>query len=186
MWYQEKESVLNKHFSLFLIVVLFAALAACSSRSLKPKNIWADNNAKIFVEAVPNLPKDFMFGADVSTVPALENSGVKFYDFQGKEQDVFKTLSEAGVNYIRVRVWNDPFDSQGRIYGGGNCDVKNASEIAARAKKYGLKVFVDFHYSDFWADPGKQMVPKTWSDMEVEQKAIALEKFTADALKEIG
>jgi arabinogalactan endo-1,4-beta-galactosidase len=177
-----------KYISLLLTVILIAALAACSSRSLKPKNVSAptDNNAKIFVEAVPNLPKDFMFGADVSTVPALENSGVKFYGFEGKEQDVFKTLSEAGVNYIRVRVWNDPYDSQGRIYGGGNCDIKNAAAIAARAKKYGLKLFVDFHYSDFWADPGKQMVPRAWADMEVEQKAATLEQFTADALKEIG
>jgi arabinogalactan endo-1,4-beta-galactosidase len=179
---------MNTYISLFLTVVLTAALAACSARPLKPKNasVPADNDAKIFVEAVPNLPKDFMFGADVSSVIALENSGVKFYDFQGKEQDVFKTLSEAGVNYIRVRVWNDPYDSKGRIYGGGNCDVKNAAAIAARAKKYGLILFVDFHYSDFWADPGKQMVPKAWADMEVEQKAAALEQFTADALKEIG
>jgi len=179
---------MKKYFSLFMPVILIVVLASCSQGSLKPKNVSVpkDGNANIFVEAVPNLPKDFMFGADVSMVPALENSGVKFYGFDGKEQDVFKTLSEAGVNYIRVRVWNDPFDSKGRIYGGGNCDVKNAAAIGARAKKYGLKLFVDFHYSDFWADPSKQMVPKAWADMQLEQKAVALEQFTSDALKEIG
>jgi len=179
---------MEKIIPIITIVILTAALAACSSKSLKPKNVSvpADNNAKIFVKAVPNLPKNFIFGADVSTVFALENSGVKFYGFDGKEQDIFKTLSETGVNYIRVRVWNDPYDAEGRGYGGGNCDIKNAAAIAARAKAQGLKLFVDFHYSDFWADPGKQMAPKTWADLEVEQKAIALEQFTSNALNEIG
>jgi arabinogalactan endo-1,4-beta-galactosidase len=179
---------MKKIFSLLMMVILMALLAACSSKSLKPKNIFVpvDNNADIYVKPVPNLPKGFIFGVDISSVLALENSGVKFYDFDGKEQDIFKTLAKAGVNYIRVRVWNDPYDTKGRSYGGGNCDVKNAAAIAARAKAYGLKMFIDFHYSDFWADPGKQMVPKAWADMEVEQKAIALEQFTIDALKEIG
>jgi arabinogalactan endo-1,4-beta-galactosidase len=177
-----------KKIFLLLMTVIPAALIVSCSGSLKPKNVSvpADNNANIFVEAVPNLPDGFMYGVDISTIIAQENSGVKFYGFDGKEQDIFKTLAEAGVNYIRVRVWNDPYDSKGRSYGGGNCDVKNAAAIAARAKKYGMKLFVDFHYSDFWADPGKQMVPKSWTGMEVEQKAIALEQFTADALKEIG
>jgi arabinogalactan endo-1,4-beta-galactosidase len=172
---------------LLLMTVIFTA-AACSSKSPMPKDVSApkDNNADIYVDAVPNLPKGFIFGADVSSVIALENSGVKFYGFDGKEQDVLKTLAGAGVNYIRVRVWNDPYDAEGRGYGGGNCDVKNAAAIAARAKAYGLKIFVDFHYSDFWADPGKQMAPKAWADMEAEQKAIALEQFTIDALEEIG
>ncbi|MCL1958698.1 MAG: glycosyl hydrolase 53 family protein [Spirochaetes bacterium] len=177
-----------KKIFLLLMTVIPAALIMSCSGSLKPKNVSvpADNNANIFVEAVPNLPDGFMYGVDISTIVAQENSGVKFYGFDGKEQDIFKTLAEAGVNYIRVRVWNDPYDSKGRSYGGGNCDVKNAAAIAARAKKYGMKLFVDFHYSDFWADPGKQMVPKSWTGMEVEQKALALEQFTADALKEIG
>jgi arabinogalactan endo-1,4-beta-galactosidase len=165
-----------------MTVILTAAIAACSSKTPEPK----DNNADIYVEAVPNLQKVFMYGVDISGVIAQENSGVKFFGFDGKEQDIFKTLAEAGVNYIRVRVWNDPYDAQGRSYGGGNCDVKNAAAIAARAKKYGMKLFVDFHYSDFWADPGKQMAPKAWAGMEVEQKAAALEQFTLDALKEIG
>jgi arabinogalactan endo-1,4-beta-galactosidase len=171
-----------------MTVILLAASAACSFKSLMPKNVSvpADNNAEIYAQAVPNLPAGFMLGADISSVIALENSGVKFYGFDGKEQDIFRTLAEAGVNYIRVRVWNDPYDAEGRGYGGGNCDIKNAAAVAARAKAYGLKLFVDFHYSDFWADPGKQMVPKAWAGMEVGQKAAALELFTAGALKEIG
>ena len=178
---------MKKVFLLLMTVIPVALIVSCSV-SLKPKNVSvpADNNANIFVAAVPNLPDNFMHGVDISTIIAQENSGVKFYGFDGKEQDIFKTLSEAGVNYIRVRVWNDPFDSKGRSYGGGNCDVKNAAAIAKRVKKYGMKLLVDFHYSDFWADPAKQMVPKDWAGMEVEQKAIALEQFTINALKEIG
>jgi len=179
---------MKKIFLLIMTVILMSAFASCSSKSLKPKNVSApkDNNANIFVEAVPNLPKNFMFGADISSVIALESSGVKFYGFDGKEQDIFKTLAEAGVNYIRVRVWNNPYSSRGKSYGGGNCDVKHAAAIAARANKYGLKLFIDFHYSDFWADPNKQMAPKAWVNLEVEQKAVALEQFTTDALNEIG
>jgi len=179
---------MKKFFSLFIMIIMTVIITVCSAKPLKPKNVFvpADNNANIYVEAVPDLSDGFILGVDVSSVIALENSGVKFYGFDGKEQDIFKTLAEAGVNYIRVRVWNDPYDSKGRGYGGGNCDIKNAAVIARRSKAYGLKLFVDFHYSDFWADPGKQMVPKAWTNMEVEQKAIALEKFTIDALKEIG
>ena len=174
---------------IFLIfAAVFLTVTACSPVSLTPKTISVpyNDNADIFVKAVPDLPDDFIYGVDVSSIIALENSGVKFFGFDGQEQDIFKTLADAGISYIRVRVWNDPFDARGYGFGGGNCDVKNAALIAARAKKYGLKLFINFHYSDFWADPGKQMVPRAWADMNMEEKASALEKFTIDALKEIG
>ena len=162
-------------------------ITACSA-SVMPKTLSApfNSDAEIFVSAVSGLPGDFIYGVDLSSVIALENSGVKFFGFDGKEQDIFKTLAEAGISYIRVRIWNDPFDSRGNGFGGGNCDVKNAALIAARAKKYGIKLFLNFHYSDFWADPGKQMVPRAWARMNVEEKAAALEQFTSEALKEIG
>jgi len=172
---------MKKLLSIFTAVFIITLLAACSAGET-PYN----DNADIFVQAIPNIPKDFMYGADVSTIIALENSGVKFYGFNGREQDVFKTLKQAGFNYIRIRIWNDPFDSRGNGFGGGNCDVKTAAAIAARAKKHGLKVFVNFHYSDFWADPGKQMVPRAWAGMNIDEKAAALEQFTRDALREIG
>ena len=123
----------------------------------------------LYVEKVENLSDDFIMGMDASCVPALENSGVKYYNFAGQEQDVYQTLAEAGVNYIRVRVWNNPYDAEGHGYGGGNCDIQNAVEIGKRATKYGMKLLVNFHYSDFWADPGKQMVPLAWKDMTLEE-----------------
>ena len=127
----------------------------------------------------------FILGMDASCVPALEAGGVRYYNREGKTQDVFQILAEAGVNYIRVRVWNDPYDENGNGYGGGNCDLQNALEIGKRATQYGMKLLVDFHYSDFWADPGKQKAPKAWQEMNAQEKADALYTFTCDSLEQL-
>lgn len=141
--------------------------------------------SSVYVEAVPDISDDFYRGMDASAVLALENSGVKYYNFDGEEQDVFMTLAQAGVNYIRLRVWNDPYDENGNGYGGGNNDVATAITLGQRATKYGMKVCIDFHYSDFWADPKKQFVPKAWEGMEIEEKADALYDFTLDSLTQL-
>ena len=122
---------------------------------------------------------------DASTVLVLENSGVKYYNFDGEEQDVFMTLSEAGVNYIRLRVWNDPYDENGNGYGGGNNDLPTAIELGRRATEYGMKVCIDFHYSDFWADPKRQHAPKAWEGMEIDEKCDALYDYTKDSLTQL-
>ena len=124
-------------------------------------------------------------GVDISSVISLENSGVVFRDQNGKEQDIFQTLKEAGVNYIRVRIWNDPFDANGNTYGGGANDVNTAVKIANRCEKYGLKLLIDFHYSDFWADPSAQRTPKAWMGYSLSQKADAIRTFTKDTLEKI-
>ncbi len=125
-------------------------------------------------------------GVDVSSILAIEQAGVVMYNEYGNVQDIFQTLAENGVNYIRVRVWNSPYDASGNSYGAGNCDVKTAAEIGRRAAKYGLKLLVDFHYSDFWADPGKQTVPKAWRGYSHEQKKQAIYDFTAQSLRVIS
>ena len=127
----------------------------------------------------------FIRGMDVSSVLSLEKSGVRFYDESGEASDLFRLLSYNGVNYIRVRVWNDPYDSSGMGYGGGNCDVQCAAEIGRRAAEYGMKLLVDFHYSDFWADPKKQQAPKKWKDYSLSEKCTALHDFTLSSLQEI-
>lgn len=139
----------------------------------------------IFVEPVDGISDDFYRGMDASAVLALENSGVKYYNFDGEEQDVFMTLAQAGVNYIRLRVWNDPYDESGNGYGGGNNDVATAIALGQRATKYGMKVCIDFHYSDFWADPKKQFVPKAWEGMDIEEKSDALYNFTLESLTQL-
>ena len=138
----------------------------------------------LYVKKVENLPEDFIFGMDVSSVLAEEASGVKYYDFDGNETDLFRLLADNGINYIRVRIWNDPYDGNGNGFGGGNCDIRTAVEIGRRATACGMKLLADFHYSDFWADPGKQMVPRAWAGMDIDEKEEALYQFTLDCMKQ--
>ncbi|HQB32617.1 MAG TPA: glycosyl hydrolase 53 family protein, partial [Erysipelotrichaceae bacterium] len=174
---------MNKRYLLIFLTVclLFSCLSGC--RMLKKEKIdLVVSSEDIYVKKVDNLAEDFIMGMDASCVISLENSGVKYYDYQGKEADVYKVLAQSGINYIRVRIWNDPFDENGNGYGGGNCDLSNAIEIGKRASKYGLKLIVNFHYSDFWADPGKQQTPKAWENMNIEDKSQALYLYTKDCL----
>ena len=139
----------------------------------------------IYVEPIDGISDDFIRGMDASAVLSVENSGAKYYNFDGEEQDVFETLAQAGVNYIRLRVWNDPYDEDGNGYGGGDNDLATAIELGKRATQYGMKVSIDFHYSDFWADPKKQFAPKAWEDMTVDEKSDALYDYTKESLKEL-
>ncbi len=142
--------------------------------------------AGIVVQKVENLPADFINGVDVSSVLSLEESGVVFRDDAGEPADLFDVLADHGITDVRVRVWNDPFDADGNGYGGGDVDVERAVEIGQRATAAGLRVLVDFHYSDFWADPGKQKAPKAWADLSVPAKAAAVGAFTTDALEQFA
>ena len=141
--------------------------------------------ADIYVEAVDGLSEDFMKGMDVSSIIAQEESGVVYYNEAGEEEDLFRILADAGVNYIRVRVWNDPYNQDGKGYGGGNNDVEKAAEIGRRAAENGMKLLVDFHYSDFWADPQKQYAPKEWAHMTLDNKKTAAYEFTKESLETI-
>lgn len=124
-------------------------------------------------------------GVDISSIIAVEKAGVKFYSDNGQEQDIFLTLAQHGVNYIRVRVWNEPYDSDGHAYGGGNNDVYTAGLIGARAAKYNMKLLVDIQYSDFWSDPEKQTPPKYWKDHSHEQKKTEIYKWTLWVLQSV-
>ncbi len=95
---------------------------------------------------------------------------------------MFETLAQSGVNYIRLRVWNDPYDENGNGYGGGNNDLTTAMKLGVRAARYGMKVCIDFHYSDFWADPKRQHAPKAWKGMTVDEKSDALYDYTTESL----
>lgn len=141
--------------------------------------------SEIFVGAIDGISDDFIKGMDVSSLLAEEASGVKYYDKDGNEQDLFKLLADAGINCIRVRVWNDPFDAEGHGYGGGNCTAETAAELGRRAAAYDMDLCVDFHYSDFWADPNKQMRPKSWNNMRVKDQKQALYDYTRESLKTI-
>jgi arabinogalactan endo-1,4-beta-galactosidase len=144
--------------------------------------------APIYVEKVTAADVDFITGVDVSSYVSEKNSGVKFYDFDGNElsdQGFFDFLAGCGVNYVRIRVWNDPTDGNGNSYGGGNCDLEVARKIGVWASNAGMKVLIDFHYSDFWADPGKQTAPKSMASMSIDEKAEAIETFTKESLESL-
>lgn len=156
-----------------------------SSESVQKETGQAVEQTDVFVEPVDGISDDFIRGMDASAVLSVENSGAKYYGYDGTEQDVFKTLAESGVNYIRLRVWNDPYDENGNGYGGGNNDVAAAITLGKRATQYGMKVCIDFHYSDFWADPKRQHAPKAWEGMTADEKADALYDFTKESLTAI-
>ena len=161
--------------------------AACKITDSEPSVNAAETVVFSGISGLPFANGDPFKGVDVSSVISLENSGVRFCDRNGREQDIFVTLAQAGVNTVRVRVWNDPYNSStGANYGGGICDRGVAVQIAKRCAAAGLKLLVDFHYSDFWADPGKQKAPKAWANYSVGQKAQAIYDFTYDTLREIG
>ncbi|MGN0383069.1 MAG: glycosyl hydrolase 53 family protein [Eubacterium sp.] len=198
--------------------------------------------AGVCVEKVEGLNEDFVCGIDISSLIAEEESGVVYYDKDGNEEDLLKILADSGINYVRARVWNDPYlhiadcvDREGITmdsatgtvtwftddeekhmtepdlvgyynpsaddtdyvyadeemtiplgYGGGNCTIDTAIEIGKRATANGIKMIVDFHYSDFWADPNKQFAPKEWEDYSVSEKCDAIYEYTKDSLKKLS
>ena len=170
---------MKRVFAWLTVCLLAGCLAGCGGEK---RVVTSDT---LYVPRIEGMTEAFILGMDASIVPSLESGGVRYYDFDGKEKDVFEILSENGINYIRVRVWVDPYDGSGRGYGGGNCDIGTALAIGKRATRYGMKLLVDFHYSDFWADPGKQMVPKAWVGMEIDEKADALNRYTTDCLRQL-
>jgi arabinogalactan endo-1,4-beta-galactosidase len=153
--------------------------------ALEEADLSSSDVSEIYIEAIPDISDDFICGMDVSSILAEEKSGVKYYDFDGNEQDVFKTMADSGVNYARIRVWNDPYDENGNGYGGGNNDLETAIELGKRATRYGMKVCIDFHYSDFWADPKRQHAPKAWENMSTDEKCDALYEYTKDSLSQL-
>ena len=96
-----------------------------------------------------------MLGADVSSVQRALDLGAKYYDASGTARDPLDILTSLGVNYIRLRIWNNPAS-------GYNNEAKVLA-YARTVKAKGLKLMIDFHYSDTWADPGKQYKPAAWA-----------------------
>jgi arabinogalactan endo-1,4-beta-galactosidase len=215
------------------ILVLFAA---CSIES-KDETITITDIpylSNIWVDKIPGLTDDFLRGMDISEIVAVQATGVVFRDDNGVPKDVFDILGEAGVNAIRIRVWNDPYFREwdlnrvdgnpandpddhdvyltgdlvangtftaaqiavagvdeswiGMPYGAGICDpavVKTiAQQIANSNARTGknIRMLIDFHYSDFWADPERQLTPKAWIGTNADQRAVLIREFTRDSL----
>ena len=100
----------------------------------------------------------FAKGADISWLPQMEATEYKFYSDQGIGQDCFRILKDHGINTIRLRTWVNPSNDKAS----GHCSKAETVAMAVRAQKWGMRVMIDFHYSDSWADPGKQKKPAAW------------------------
>jgi arabinogalactan endo-1,4-beta-galactosidase len=116
----------------------------------------------------------FAKGADVSWVTQMESQGIKFYNKAGVQQDLFQLLKDGGMSSIRLRVWVNPTD--------GWCNTADVVAKALRAKALGLKILIDFHYSDSWADPGKQTKPLAWQNQNISQLVTSVYTHTSSVL----
>ena len=125
---------------------------------------------------------EFIKGMDISMVKELEVSGASYY-INGKQEDLFRILKECGTTMVRLRIWSDPFDEMGNSYGGGGNDLQTTIEIAGRTVENGMDFMLDFHYSDFWADPAKQIKPKAWQKLRGEALETAVYLHTVNTLK---
>lgn len=137
------------------------------------------------INPIAGLRPDFIMGADVSMLSQIEASGGKFYA-DGIEKDALEILRDHGVNWIRLRLWNDPTDKNGKPLGGGNNDLQRTVAMAVRAKALGLKFLLDFHYSDWWADPGKQNMPRAWVGLEADELKQAVYDYTAEVIQTLA
>jgi beta-galactosidase len=129
-------------------------------------------------------PEGKILGADISFLPELEARGIKFSD-NGVQKDVLDILKQHGFNYIRLRLFVDPANDSGYSPGKGFCDLPHTLQMAKRIKKAGMKFLLDFHYSDTWADPGKQFKPAAWKDLSFDELAKKVFDYTTDVLNKL-
>ncbi|MBS1533239.1 MAG: glycosyl hydrolase 53 family protein [Bacteroidetes bacterium] len=132
----------------------------------------------------PHKVKDKILGADISFLPELESRGMKFSD-NGVQKDAIPILKDHGFNYIRLRIFNDPAAPKGYSPGKGFCDLEHTKAMAKRIKAAGMKFLLDFHYSDTWADPGKQFKPAAWQGEDFKALKKSICDFTAKVMQEL-
>ena len=145
-------------------VLAVALLLACTASCRKPE-----------VGGVPENKNTFVQGADISWVTEMESNGYKCYDAAGQERELTALMKEIGCNAVRLRVWVQP-------KGGWNGKADVVAK-ARRAQALGMKVMIDFHYSDSWADPGKQTVPLLWQGNDADEMAAAVKAHTQEVLQ---
>lgn len=147
---------------LFLVFIMASLSFSCNK---KPE---------ISIAPIVSDSSFFAKGADVSWLTEMESKGIKFYNKKGSQQDLFQILKDEGMNSIRLRVWVNP--------AGGWCNTKDVVTKALRAKALGMKILIDFHYSDLWADPGKQTKPAAWQNENIAQLDSSVKAYTTGVL----
>ncbi|MBU0696422.1 MAG: arabinogalactan endo-1,4-beta-galactosidase [Bacteroidetes bacterium] len=123
---------------------------------------------------VVTIPANFVKGADISWITEQEAANIQFYNSAGVQKDIFTILKEQGMNTIRLRVWVNPSD--------GWCNKADVLAKALRAKAAGMRIMIDFHYADSWADPGKQRTPAAWANHDINTLKKDVYNHTVDVL----
>ncbi len=143
-------------------------------------SLWLGGNKTSNKEAekgtVVTESRDFVKGADVSWATQMESQGHVFRNLAGEERECMALMKEYGLNAIRLRVWVDPREH------GNWCNTEDLVVKAKRAYSLGMDIMVDFHYSDWWADPGQQHKPAAWKGLEIDELKRALATHTIDVL----
>jgi beta-galactosidase len=147
-------------------------------------SIAIDKTYELKGEASKKREVDKMIGADISFLPQLEERGMKFTD-KGVEKDAVLILKEHGFNYVRLRIFNEPARDSGYSPQKGFCDLEHTKQMAKRVKAAGMKLLLDFHYSDYWADPGKQYKPAQWKGLSFTELKKALYEYTKKVIQEL-
>lgn len=138
-----------------------------------------------YAETKDSNMDSFIRGVDISTLDMLEELGARYYT-DGIEGDALQILNDNGANYVRLKLWIDPYDEQGNPYGGGNNDFETTLSLAKRANDLGMGILIDFHLSDFWADPANQIKPKAWEDLTFSELKTAVYEYMKDTLNDFA
>ena len=178
--------------SIVIGVAAIALWAGCGPGHAAP---GIAQSAAVTVQPVPDLRADFIMGADVSMLDQLEKNGGRFSDAAGNPKDALQILKDNGIGWARLRLWHTPVNDgdviekgrtisrRGEPKGGGNNDLATTLRLAKRAKALGLKLLLDIHYSDFWADPGKQDKPAAWKKLQGAELAQEVHRYTAQVME---
>lgn len=150
----------------------------------KVNRITIDEKYKLKGEAAKPRVVDQMIGADISFLPELEARGMKFSD-KGVTKDAIEIIKDHGFNYVRLRIFYNPALDSGYSPKKGFCNLDYTKQMAKRIKAAGLKLLLDFHYSDYWADPGKQNKPSAWKNLSFEELKKALFDYTKMVMEEL-
>jgi arabinogalactan endo-1,4-beta-galactosidase len=149
---------------LFAFIMLFAACSKSGGSSNNNNNSGSNQT----------VPASFARGADISWLTQMESSGYSFYDSTGTRMDCIQILKNLGLNSIRLRAWVNP--------AGGWCNTTDLVSKAVRAARLGMRIMIDFHYSDTWADPGHQTKPAAWASLTTTDLSDTLYSYTYHVL----
>ncbi|HCM47280.1 MAG TPA: hypothetical protein DIS98_07170 [Colwellia sp.] len=182
--------LLSKNIAMTLVFTIITLLSGCGSQS--------DTNEQEGISSIESTPRNsdnYILGADVSSLKEFIDNGAIFIDTDGNEKPLLTILKNHGFNYIRLRTFVEPSVDYGYASGIGQwCDAKSEAyndkehiiEMAKQVKSAGMKLLLDFHYSDTWADPNKQVIPDSWRNINtIDDLAAKVKTYTVEVLTEM-